>query len=276
MSEAWRFLHRSPTALLGAGLVTVAVLVAVVGPIAAGRPPEQVSLSVLEPPSERHLLGTDWLGRDVLSRVVVGARVSLLVSILAVVIGASTGTGVGLAAGMGGKWADELTMRMMDVLLAFPPILLAIVIVAFLGPSLYNAMIAIGLVHLPIFARITRARVLDLRRAEFLEAAVALGASPVRQILRHLLPNMTGTIIIQATASLAYAILTEATLGFLGLGAQPPTPTWGSMLSDARSYLSSAPWLSIFPGLAILLTVIGFNLLGDALSDYLDPRLRHL
>ena len=267
--------RRQLPAIIGTVLVSIAIATAVLGPFLIPHAPNSVSSEILKPPSVDHLLGTDWLGRDVLSRLVIGAQVSMVLSVLAVALAAVSGTALGVISGMGRRGLDAVIMRAMDVILAFPPILLAIVIVALLGPGLVNAMLAIGIVHVPIFTRLVRARTLSLKESEFVEAAIALGATRTRIVRRHLLVNLSGTIVVQATASLAYAILTEATLGFLGLGVQPPTPTWGSMLSDARTYIYSSPGLTIFPGVAIMMTVVGYNLLGDSLRDYFDPRLRN-
>lgn len=267
--------RRQMPAIIGTVLVSIAIATAVFGPLLIPHAPNSISSEILKPPSLDHLLGTDWLGRDVFSRLVIGAQVSMVLSVLAVALAASMGTALGLIAGIGRRSVDAAIMRAMDVVLAYPPILLAIVIVALLGPGLLNAMLAIGIVHVPIFTRLVRARTLSLKESEFVEAAIALGATRTRIVRRHLLTNLSGTIVVQATASLAYAILTEATLGFLGLGVQPPTPAWGSMLSDARTYIYSSPGLTIFPGVAIMLTVVGYNLLGDSLRDYFDPRLRN-
>lgn len=226
----------------------------------------------LEGPSASHWFGTDDLGRDVLSRVMVATRASLQVGFVAVGIALSLGVPIGLAAGFYGGASDSILMRLMDIVFAFPAILLAIAVVAVRGPGLTNAMIAIGIVYMPIFARITRGSVLTVKQEVFVRAARSLGASDVRILTRHILPNIVGPIIVQTSLSLAFAILSEAALSYLGLGVQPPAPAWGRMLADGRAFVDDAPWIAIFPGLAILLTVMAFNFLGDGLRDALDPR----
>ncbi|MDX5400210.1 MAG: ABC transporter permease, partial [Actinomycetes bacterium] len=228
--------------------------------------------NALQPPSGAHWFGTDELGRDVLSRVILSARVSMLVSLVSVSIALVAGVLLGLLAGYFGGWLDTVIMRVADVMFAFPVMLLAMAIVAILGPGLTTAMIAIGVVYIPIFARVTRASVLSVRTEPYFRAAVSLGATSPRIIWRHVLPNVTAPIIVQTSLSLAFAILSEAALSFLGLGVQPPDPSWGRMLYDARAVLDQAWWMSVFPGLAVFVTVLSFNLLGDALRDVLDVR----
>jgi peptide/nickel transport system permease protein len=229
----------------------------------------------LQPPSGAHWFGTDELGRDVLSRVIHGARVSLQVGAVAVGISLVLGTGIGLVAGYRGGWIDVVLMRMMDILFSFPVVLLAIAIVAVLSPSLVNTMIAIGIVFTPIFARVVRGSVLSVREEVYVRAARSLGASDLRILGRHVLPNVAAPIIVQTSLSLAFAILTEAALSYLGIGVQPPRPAWGLMLLDAQGFIpTGAWWMSIFPGLAIFLTVMALNLVGDGLRDALDPRQR--
>jgi ABC-type dipeptide/oligopeptide/nickel transport system permease subunit len=225
-------------------------------------------------PSARYWLGTDDLGRDILSRIIFGARVSLMVGTIAIGIAAVAGVSLGLAAGFLGGRIDGLIMRVMDALLAFPAILLAIALMAVLGPSLENAMIAIGIISIPTFARITRANVLSLREQEFVEAARALGGGGLYLALVVILPNCLSPIIVQASLGVGNAILVEAALSFLGLGVQPPEPSWGSMLAFGRSLLGQAPWYATFSGLAIFVTVLALNFLGDGLREALDPRLR--
>jgi len=270
-----RVLLRSRTAAFGLGLTVVLVLLAVLAPwVAPYRPHEIHPIDSLSPPSSRYLLGTDDLGRDVLSRIIYGARVSLSVGAIAIGIAAAAGVSLGLAAGYVGGRLDALIMRVMDALLAFPAILLAIALMAVLGPSLENAMIAIGIINIPAFARITRANVLSIREKEFVEAARALGAWTSYIAVLVILPNCLSPLIVQGSLGLANAILVEAALSFLGLGVQPPEPSWGSMLAFGRNLLAQAPWYATFPGLAIFVTVLGLNFLGDGLREALDPRLR--
>jgi peptide/nickel transport system permease protein len=230
--------------------------------------------SYLRPLSPGHLLGTDELGRDLLSRVLWGARVSLPVAFVAVSVGLVGGGLIGLASGYAGGLVDLLLMRVIDALLAFPGLILAIAVVAALGPGLRNAMIAIGIVAIPVYARLVRALVLQLRQMEFVLATRSLGATPFRLILRHLVPNLLNPVIVQVSLSAGFAILAEATLSFLGLGAQLPTPDWGQMINTGAAFLTNDPWLAIVPGAAISVTVYSFNFMGDALRDALDPRLR--
>lgn len=266
----------SLSGLLGGGLVVWVVgcslLAPLLSPYDASR---DRNLSMrLTPPSSEHRFGTDELGRDVLTRVWHGGRVSLAIGFGALLIAFILGSTIGLYAGYVGGWVDRLAMAVMDVLMAFPGILLAIAIVAILGPNLSNTMIAIGITQVPDFARIVRASVLSLRSSEFITAAAALGARGPRIIVCHLLPNSLGPLSVQVTLSIGAAILSAASLGFLGLGVHAPNPEWGAMIRDGYSHFLRAPWLAIAPGAAIYLTVMGFNLLGDALRDYLDPRTR--
>lgn len=226
----------------------------------------------LQAPSSSHWFGTDDLGRDVLSRVMVATRASLQVGFVAVGIALALGVPIGLVSGFYGGASDATLMRLMDIVFAFPAILLAIAVVAVRGPGLTNAMIAIGIVYMPIFARITRGSVLVVKQEVFVRAARSLGASDFRILRKHILPNIVGPLIVQTSLSLAFAILSEAALSYLGLGIQPPAPAWGRMLADGRAFFADAPWIAIFPGLAILFTVMAFNFLGDGLRDALDPR----
>jgi peptide/nickel transport system permease protein len=270
------FLRRNPRILLGGSLVVVLGGMAVFAPWLAPYDPTLVDPQIaLEPPSGAHLFGTDDLGRDVLSRVIWGARISLSVGVISVSIGFVTGVALGLAAGYIGGLFDLLAMRGIDALLAFPALILAISITAALGPQLQNAMIAIGVVAIPLYTRLTRGQVLSVRERDFVTAARTVGARPLRIVLRHIFPNVTNALVVQATLSVAFAILAEAALSFLGLGAQPPTPSWGGDVNYSQRWLSNFMWwMSVGPGLAIFLAVFAFNFLGDALRDALDPRLR--
>lgn len=260
-----------------AGLVVLAVLaiVAVFADAIAPYTVNEVNIpNRLAPPSSDFIFGTDEFGRDVFSRVIIASRVSLQVGFISVGLAMAVGVPIGLIAGYYGKLIDSVLMRMMDVLFSFPAILLAIAILAALGAGITNAMIAIGIVYTPIFARITRGSVLSLKESVFVTAARSLGATDARIIRTHILPNVLAPIIVQTSLSLAFAILAEAALSFLGLGVQPPDPAWGRILADGRGFFQDAPWMAIFPGLAILLTVMAFNFLGDGLRDALDPQQR--
>ncbi|TCR62303.1 ABC transporter permease [Bosea sp. BK604] len=262
--------RRSAAGLL---LVGLAVVMALAAPLIATHDPNNPDfIAILSPPSLDHLFGTDDLGRDTFSRIVYGARASILVGALSVVAAFILGTVTGLVAGFFGTWVDALIMRVMDVIFAFPSILLALAITAVLGPSLTNAVLAIAVVNLPVFARIARAQTLIVARLDFVEASRAIGAGTPRILFRTILPNILTPVVVQGSLLFASAIITESYLSFLGLGVQPPTPTWGNMLRSAIGFLDLAPWLACFPGLAIFLTVLGFNLLGDGLRDRMDPR----
>lgn len=256
--------------------VFLLMMVALFAPIIAPFDPITVDATIsLEPPGVTHWLGTDDLGRDVLSRVIWGARVSLTVGVISVGIGLIAGVSIGLVSGYYGGVVDLLAMRVIDALLAFPALILAIAITAALGPKVQNAMIAIGIVAIPSYTRLTRGQVLSIREREFVLAAHASGASSARIIVRHILPNITNSLIVQATLSTAFAVLAEASLSFLGLGAQPPSPSWGQDINYSQRYLANMKWwMSAGPGMAIFLAVFAFNILGDALRDALDPRLR--
>ncbi|MEZ4713041.1 MAG: ABC transporter permease [Caldilineaceae bacterium] len=268
-------LRRHRIGMIGVGIVAALILLGVLGPLLAPHDPNVMDFNVrFAPPSLAHPLGADDFGRDILSRIMVGARVSLQVGLIAVGIAGVAGTLLGLAAGYSNRVLDEIIMRSMDVLFAFPAILLAIAILAALGKGIANAMIAIGVVYTPIFARIARGAVLTVRRQEFVEAALAIGAGRLRILFRHIFPNSLAPLIVEASLSLAFAILAEAALSFFGLGTQPPDPSWGRMLSEGRAYFRQSIWMGIFPGLAIMLTVMGFNFLGDGLRDVLDPRMK--
>lgn len=266
---------RSPLTVVGLAIITIFILAAILAPILAPFPPDKQYLTLrLKPPSAQHLLGTDQLGRDVLSRVLWGARVSLTVGLVVVISAAVFGTVVGLFAGYFGGIADDSLMRLTDVFFAFPSLILAMAVAAALGPGLNTAMIAIAVVSWPVYARLVRGQVLALREREFVQAAESVGASGIRILWRHLLPNSLSPILVQASFDLGGAILIAAGLSFIGFGAQPPLAEWGVMISDGRKYVTTQPWLPLFPGIAILLTVAAFNLIGDGLRDALDPRLR--
>jgi peptide/nickel transport system permease protein len=259
----------------GLAIAGLLIGVAALGPTLYPVDPYRMAIGQrLRPPSAQHPLGTDEFGRDLLARIIHGTRISLRIGLISVGIGGLAGAALGLAAGLGGRKLDLAISGLVDVMLAFPGFLLALAIVATLGPSLENAMIAIGIRRVPVFVRVVRAGVLSLRTSEFVLAARALGADPLRVSTRHVLRNVTPTLIVLATLQFPEALLVSAGLSFLGLGAQPPLPEWGALLTSARAYLARAPWLVNFPGLAILVTVLGLNLLGNALRDVLDPRLR--
>jgi len=275
--EAWRRLLQSKIGVAGLGIIVLLIIVAALAPVLAPYDPiDSNILARYKAPSADNLLGTDGMGRDILSRIIYGSRISLQVGLFSVSLALIFGVSFGLLAGFYGGKLDMLIMRFMDIMLAFPSILLAIGIVAILGPQLKNAMIAIGIINVPRFARIVRSSVLSIKESEYISAARALGAGDMRIIFKHLLPNAMAPLIVQTTLSIATAILEAAALSFLGLGAQPPSPEWGAMLSDARSSLQKAPWVATFPGLAIIFGVLGFNLLGDGLRDALDPKMKNV
>jgi peptide/nickel transport system permease protein len=272
--RVWRRLRRHRLALLGLAFLGLLILCALTADlISPYRPLDQAMNVRLKPPSTAHWLGTDDFGRDILTRILYGSRVSLQIGFVAVGIAGTTGIVLGMLAGYFGGWLDSVVMRCMDVLLAFPAVLLAVTIMALLGPSTTNVMIAIGIAYIPLFARVVRGSVLTIRPNEYVQAARAAGASELRMLAYHIAPGTIGPIIVQVSLALAYAILAEAALSFLGLGTQPPTPTWGSMLSFGREFIREAPWFTFFPGFAIFVTVLSLNLVGDGLSDALDPRL---
>jgi peptide/nickel transport system permease protein len=267
--------RRSQVGLVGAVLVLVFVIVAVLAPVLSPYDPVATDFAeVLTPPSAKHLFGTDDIGRDILSRVVYGSRVSLQAGLFTVAVALSIGLPLGLIAGYLGGRVDNVLMRALEVVLSFPGLVLALGITAVLGPKLIHALFAIGVVFVPNFARLIRAQVLSVKEHDFVAAARALGASDRRLVILHILPNCLAPLLVQSSFSVAFGILTESALSFLGMGTQPPTPSWGIMLSMGRGYLEQAPWLGAFPGAAIFLTVLGFNLLGDGIRDALDPRLK--
>ncbi|OAT81842.1 peptide ABC transporter permease [Desulfotomaculum copahuensis] len=273
--DAWRRLRQNKIAIAGAVIVLALILAALLAPVLAPHNPLSGNIiDRLQAPSAAHWFGTDSQGRDVLSRIIYGSRISIQVGVISVGIALLIGTLIGAAGGYYGGWVDNVLMRVVDIMLAFPSILLAIAITAMLGPELKNAMIAIGVVNIPFYARIVRSTVLSVKETEYVEAARAIGGNDLRIIFRHVLPNCMAPVIVQTTMGIGTAILDAAGLSFLGLGAQPPTPEWGAMLSDGRSVMQQAPWMMFYPGLAIMLVVLGFNLLGDGLRDALDPRLK--
>jgi peptide/nickel transport system permease protein len=266
-------LVRRKGAMVGLAVVVFFIALAILAPYVAPHDPLATSWSAIrKPPSEVYLFGTDEIGRDVLSRVIWGARASLLAGLVSVSIALALGLPIGLAAGYLGGWIDALISRVTDAMLACPFLILAIALAAFLGPSLTNAMIAIGISATPVFIRLTRAQVLAVKVEDYVEAARALGNPHLRIALRHILPNVVAPLIVQATLAIAAAIIAEASLSFLGLGQQPPAPSWGSMLNTAKNYVDHAPWMAVWPGVAIFTVVLSFNLVGDGLRDALDPR----
>jgi peptide/nickel transport system permease protein len=274
-ADALRRLPRNRAAVIGGIIVVTFVTAALLAPVLAPDDPLRGRLGArLKPPSATHWLGTDELGRDVLSRVLFGARISLEMQIAAVGIALIVGSALGILAGYVGRWPDLLIMRAVDVMMAFPGIFLALAIIAALGTGLANVIIATGIYLVPQFARIVRSSVLTLKEKEFVEAARALGVGDLTIVSRYLLPNSLAPLIVQTSLRMATVLLTASGLSFLGLGVQPPSPEWGAMLSNARTYMITAPHVATVPGLAIMVVVLGFNLLGDGLRDVLDPRLR--
>jgi peptide/nickel transport system permease protein len=270
---AFRALLSRPTAVFGGVVLIGVIALALFAPWIAPYDPLATSWSLVrKAPSAAHWFGTDEVGRDLLSRIIWGARASLSAGVIAVAIAVGVGVPTGMVAGYVGGWTDALISRLTDAMLAIPFLILAIALAAFLGPSLGNAMIAIGVTATPIFVRLARGQVLAARAEDYVEAARAVGNPPIRILLRHILPNILPPVMVQATLAVAAAIIAEASLSFLGLGQQPPAPSWGSMLNTAQRFLTQAPWMAIFPGLAIFLTVLAFNLFGDGLRDAMDPR----
>jgi peptide/nickel transport system permease protein len=273
--RAWRRLRRRRGAMVGLAVVLGFVVLALFAAWIAPQDPIATNWGAIrKAPSAAHWMGTDEIGRDVLSRVVWGTRASLLAGLASVSISLLLGVPIGLAAGFLGGFVDGLISRITDAFLACPFLILAIALAAFLGPSLTNAMIAIGVSATPIFVRLTRAQVINIKVEDYVEAARAVGNPPLRIALRHILPNILAPLIVQATLAIAAAVIAEASLSFLGLGQQPPAPSWGSMLNVAKNYVDNAPWMAVWPGLSIFLLVLSFNLLGDGLRDALDPRQR--
>ncbi|MEC0333967.1 ABC transporter permease [Paenibacillus macerans] len=274
--DAWRTFRKNKIAMIGLIMIVLFVIIALLAPVIAPYDFKAQELgNRLKPPSSEHWFGTDDLGRDLFTRVLYGARISLWVGTFSVIGSIILGTILGILAGFYGKWIDMIISRLFDILLAFPSILLAIAIVAILGPSLQNALYAIAIVNIPTYGRLVRAKVLSLKNEEYITAARAIGMKNSGILLRHILPNSLTPIIVQGTLGIATAIIEAAALGFLGLGAQPPAPEWGKMLSDSRQFIATAPWTVIFPGVSIMLTVLAFNLMGDGLRDALDPRMKN-
>ncbi|MFJ7699942.1 nickel transporter permease [Lysinibacillus fusiformis] len=274
--EGWRSFKKSKVSLVGAGIVIFFVLLAVIGPFIAPQGINEQDLTKrLLAPSSNHWFGTDDFGRDIFSRIIHGARISLWVGFFSVILSVIIGSLLGIIAGYYGKWIDTIISRIFDIMLAFPSMLLAIAVVSVLGPSLQNALIAIAIINVPNFGRLIRSKVLSVKEEEYIVSAKAIGMRDSRILFSHILPNSITPIIVQGTLAIATAIIEAAALGFLGLGAQAPAPEWGKMLADARKFLLNAPWTMIFPGIAIMLTVLGFNLMGDGLRDALDPKMKN-
>jgi peptide/nickel transport system permease protein len=277
-SRRFVFLRRSrqnKLVLVGGFIVLLIVLAAIFAPLLSPYSPyEQHNVDQLQSPNSTYLLGSDDFGRDILSRVLYGARISVQVAVISVSIGLIVGGLMGLIAAYYGGWLDMVIMRIADIIFAFPALLMAVGVLALLGPSLFNVMVAIGIIFIPIFTRVVRAAGLVLVNEQYVEASRASGAGDFRIMLRHILPNALPPIMVQTTLAISYAILSEAALSFLGLGAQPPEPSWGTMLNTGRGFMSFAPWTGIVPGAAIFLAVLSFNVLGDGLRDVLDPRMK--
>lgn len=274
-ARAWRRLKKRRTAMVALAILVVLTLLAVFAPLIATHDPTQQSWrAVRQAPSWMHWFGTDEVGRDIFSRIVYGTRASLSAGVISVAIAIVAGVPLGLLAGYAGGWVDALISRITDAMLASPFLILAIALAAFLGPSLQNAMIAIGITATPVFVRLTRGQVLSIKMEDYVEAARAVGDTRLRIAFTHILPNVMPQLLVQGTLTIATAIIAEASLSFLGLGQQPPAPSWGSMLNVAQRFLSNAPWMAVFPGIAIFLTVLSFNLLGDGLRDALDPKAK--
>ncbi|MDP5335535.1 MAG: ABC transporter permease [Paracoccaceae bacterium] len=272
-SRTWRKLRANKSALIGAAVVALFVGLALLAPLLPIADPNATNWGAIrKAPSAAAWMGTDEIGRDILARMIWGAQASLLAGVVSVMIAVAIGVPFGLVSGYFGGWTDGIISRCTDALLAMPFLILAIALAAFLGPSLTNAMIAIGLSAVPIFIRLTRGQVLAVKTEDYVEGARAIGLGHVAIMTRYILPNVVPPILVQATLTIATAIIAEASLSFLGLGQQPPAPSWGSMLNTAKNFLSQAPWMAIWPGAGIFLVVMGFNLLGDGLRDALDPR----
>ncbi len=274
LKSALRTLRHNPIGLMGLIIVLVVMIIALIAPLISPYTPTAQLGRRLQLPSDRFFLGTDEFGRDILSRIIYGARISLYVGAISVGMALLIGGLIGLVSGFFGGLLDNLLMRLIDIVFSIPSLILAIVIAGLLGPNLRNAMIAIGIVYAPTYARLVRATVLTVKNLPYIEAATVIGSTTWNTITRHLLPNITPPMIVQTSLLLSTAILAEAALSFLGLGTQPPDPSWGTMLGSGRKFMELAPWVAVAPGIAIVITVLGFNFLGDGLRDALDPRLR--
>lgn len=275
LAQARRFARRHPSLVVGAVLCSVLVAITALALLFAPYDPELIFPgSTLVAPSGGFLLGTDQIGRDLLSRIIYGGRASITVALSTTLLGLVLGTASGLIAGYFGGWTDDLIMRVMDILFAFPPLLLALAVVAALGPSVINLILAVGIVNTPRFARLVRALALSLRRREFVEAAITIGATHQRIIARHILPQTSAPLLVQTFLTFSFSFVIEASLSFLGLGVQPPTPSWGGMVGQGRQYMEFAPWVVLAPTGALLAALLSFNLLGDGIQDWLDPRTR--
>ncbi len=270
-----RFLKRR-IAVIGLIICLGLIVISIMAPLITNYHPinDNDYINVSAPPSSEHVLGTDDYGRDIFSRIIYGSRITIVTAIVSVGIAAGIGTLIGAISGFSGRLIDSVLMRMTDAMMAFPVIILAIGVMAILGPGLNNVILAVGLTYTPRFARLVRGLVLSVKESEYVQAIKSIGGGNFRIIFRHILPNCMSPLIVQSTIYFAYAILAEASLSFLGLGAPPPEPSWGNMLYDARTHMIDAPWMSLFPGLAIAITVLGVNLLGDGLRDVLDPKLK--
>lgn len=275
MIQFLKRLWKKPSGFVGFVILLSVLLLAIVAPWVATHDPLKIDIDHrLAPPSRNFFFGTDEYGRDIFSRVVYGSRISYYISFGSVLIATICGVILGAVAGYQGKWMDNIIMRLMDAIISFPSILLAIGIMAVRGGNIYNIMIALGITYTPRIARLVRGSVLSLKEKEFVIGSIAMGNSDLTIIVRHILPNCMAPLIVTTTVNLAFSILAEASLSFLGLGAPPPAPSWGNILSDARNFMLDNPWMTLFPGIAITITVLGFNLFGDALRDLLDPRMK--
>ncbi len=273
--KLWRTYKSNKTALIGSVIAILIIVLAILAPwIAPYDPLEQSVFNRLTPPQGSHLLGTDEYGRDVLSRILWGARISLMVGILSVIIGLAVGTWIGMVAGYRGGVMEAGIMRMVDVLLSFPTLITGIMVVALMGPGLFKLILTIGIVFSPRFARLAYGPTLAVKEKEYVQSAKVIGASHFRILTRYILPNILGEVLVAGTLWIGTAVIIEASLSFLGLGVSPPMPTWGNMIKGGIDRLTNAPWLSVFPGLAILITVLSFNMIGDGLRDIADPKLR--